>query len=55
LQGCEEKEREQAEESSLRKRDMLHVLIENVPDWIFFEDVESRIVRSNGAHTQVAA
>jgi PAS domain S-box-containing protein len=32
---------------------MLHVLMENVPDWIFFKDAESRIVRSNRAHAQL--
>jgi PAS domain S-box-containing protein len=53
LQGREEKGREQAEESSLREHDMLHALMENVPDWIFFKDAESRIVRSNRAHTQL--
>ena len=53
LQGREDKVREQAEESPLRERDMLHVLMENVPDWIFFKDAESRIVRSNRAHAQL--
>lgn len=52
-QGREEKGREQAEESPLRERDMLHVLMENVPDWIFFKDAKSRIVRSNRAHAQL--
>jgi PAS domain S-box-containing protein len=53
LQGREEKGRGQAEESPLRERDMLHVLMENVPDWIFFKDAESRIVRTNRAHAQL--
>jgi len=53
LQGGEEKGREQAEESPLRERDMLHALMENVPDWIFFKDAESRIVRGNRAHAQL--
>jgi PAS domain S-box-containing protein len=52
-QGREEQGREQVEESSLRERDMLYVLMDNVPDWIFFKDAESRIVRSNRAHAQV--
>jgi len=53
LRGREDKGREQVEESPLRERDMLHVLMENVPDWIFFKDAESRIVRSNRAHAQL--
>jgi PAS domain S-box-containing protein len=53
LQGREDKRREQVEESPLREHDMLHVLMENVPDWIFFKDAESRIVRSNRAHAQL--
>jgi PAS domain-containing protein len=53
LQGREEKGREQAQESPFRERDMLHVLMDNVPDWIFFKDAESRIVRSNRAHAQL--
>lgn len=52
-QGREEKGREQVEESPLRERGMLQVLMENVPDWIFFKDAESRIVRSNRAHAQL--
>lgn len=53
LQGREEKGLDHAEESPLRERDMLHVLMENVPDWIFFKDAESRIVRTNRAHAQL--
>ncbi len=53
LHGREDKEHEQAEELLLHERDMLHVLMENVPDWIFFKDAESRIVRSNRAHAQL--
>ena len=44
LQGREEKGREQVEESPLREHHMLQILMENVPDWIFFKDAESRIV-----------
>jgi PAS domain S-box-containing protein len=53
LQGREEKGREQEQKSPFRERDMLHVLMDNVPDWIFFKDAESRIVRSNKAHAQL--
>jgi len=52
LQGREEKGREQ-EDLPFRECDMLQVLMENVPDWIFFKDAKSRIVRSNRAHAQL--
>jgi PAS domain S-box-containing protein len=53
LRGREESERGQVEESSLSESDMLRVLMENVPDWIFFKDAESRIIRSNKPHAQL--
>jgi PAS domain S-box-containing protein len=52
LRGREE-ERESAEESPLSERGMLRILMESVPDWIFFKDAESRIVRSNKPHAQL--
>ena len=51
--GREETGREQMEESPLRERDMLRILMENVPDWIFFKDAESRLLRSNRSHAQL--
>lgn len=33
--------------------DLLQPLLDNLPDWIFIKDAESRIIRSNKAHAQV--
>ncbi|GAB4532508.1 MAG: hypothetical protein Kow0063_13130 [Anaerolineae bacterium] len=43
-------ERVQAEEALVKERQLLQVLMDNVPDMIFFKDADSRIIRSNRAH-----
>jgi len=44
--------RKRAEKALARERDLLHLLMDNVPDHIFFKDRESRVIRTNGAHAQ---
>ena len=41
--------RKQAEEAVLQERNLLHTLMDTVPDSIYFKDVESRFIRINKA------
>ncbi|MDH7559361.1 MAG: PAS domain S-box protein [bacterium] len=46
-------DRHQAELDLVRERDLLYALMDNVPDWVFFKDTESRFVRLNKACVEV--
>ena len=43
-------QRRAAEGKLAYERDLLQALMDNIPDLIFFKDIESRFVRSNAAH-----
>lgn len=45
-------ERKRAEEALAQERYLLHALMDNVPDAIYFKDKESRFIRINGAIAQ---
>jgi PAS domain S-box-containing protein len=47
LQILDVTERKQAEEALMRERDLLHVLMANVPDTVYFKDTNSRFTRVN--------
>ena len=61
LEGClahqrvigEISEREQVQQELARERNLLQALLDNAPDWIFFKDAQSRIIKSNKTHAQV--
>lgn len=54
-QGLEREvaERKRAEEEAGRERDLLHALMDNTPDLIYFKDKESRFARVNRAMAAV--
>lgn len=43
-------ERKKAEEALVQERNLLRTLIDNIPDYIYVKDTESRYVVSNAAH-----
>ena len=45
-------ERKQAEVALAEERNLLNILMDNLPDMIYFKDVQSRIIRSNQAHAR---
>jgi PAS domain S-box-containing protein len=61
LEGClahrrvieEMSEREWVQQELARERNLLQALLDNAPDWIFFKDAQSRIIKSNKTHAQV--
>ena len=46
-------EQQQGDGLLTRAGDLLQPLLDNLPDWIFIKDAESRIIRSNKTHAQV--
>jgi PAS domain S-box-containing protein len=46
-------DRVQAETALAEERNLLHTLIDNVPDFIFVKDVESRFAMNNRAHLHI--
>jgi len=46
-------DRQRTEQELVREHDLLQALLDNSPDYIFFKDAESRILRSNKAHAEL--
>ncbi len=46
----ENAERQRAEQEAGKERDLLHSLMDNIPDLIYFKDCDSRYTRINRAH-----
>ncbi|MGQ9627821.1 MAG: PAS domain-containing protein [Anaerolineae bacterium] len=46
-------ERKKAEEALVQERNLLRTLIDNIPDYIYVKDAESRYVVSNAAHMRL--
>jgi PAS domain S-box-containing protein len=46
-------EHAQIEAELARERDLLHALMDNIPDYIYFKDAASRYTRTNRAHIQL--
>ena len=46
-------ERKNAEEELARERYLMHMLMDNLPDHIYFKDLESRFIRINKSHAQL--
>ena len=45
-------EQKRSEVSPIEERDLLNALLENVPDYIYFKDTESRFIRTSRAHAK---
>jgi two-component system sensor histidine kinase/response regulator len=48
----DETERKRAETALMEERHLLHTLTDNLPDYIYFKDRDSRFVRTNKAHAK---
>ena len=46
-------EKRLAEDGMARERDLLHALMENIPDLIYFKDASSRFTKINKAHADI--
>ncbi|MEA3308805.1 MAG: PAS domain S-box protein [Chloroflexota bacterium] len=55
ISACQEQigKHERAERSLTHERELLDALMNYLPDWIFFKDVDSRIIRSSKTHAAV--
>jgi PAS domain S-box-containing protein len=51
----ENTERRRAEEAAGRERDLLHALMDNIPDLIYFKDGDGRFARINQAYADAVA
>ena len=48
-------DRKQAQATLDRERALLNTLMDNIPDYIYFKDLQSRFIRTNKAHAQAFA